>query len=68
MQSEIDKANAFFEDTFNRDVMKNPIYQTYMGIKKDYDKWDDGSEERVLEDFEQTKADLLRLTQLTAIY
>ncbi|MEI8640687.1 hypothetical protein P4S68_04580 [Pseudoalteromonas sp. Hal099] len=43
VQSEIDKANAFFEDTFNRDVMSSPVYQTYMGIKKDYDKWDDGS-------------------------
>ncbi|WP_075594028.1 MULTISPECIES: DUF885 domain-containing protein [Pseudoalteromonas] len=61
VQSEIDKANAFFEDTFNRDVMKSPVYQTYMGIKKDYDKWDDGSEERVLADFEQTKADLVAL-------
>lgn len=61
VQSEIDKANAFFEDTFNRDVMKSPVYQTYMGIKKDYDKWDDGSEERVLADFEQTKADLVTL-------
>ena len=64
VQSEIDKANAFFEDTFNRDVMKSPIYQTYMGIKKDYDKWDDGSEERVLEDFEQTKADLVALNAI----
>ena len=60
VQSEIDKANAFFEDTFNRDVMKSPVYQTYMGIKKDYDKWDDGSEERSA-DFEQTKADLVAL-------
>ena len=24
-QSEIDKANAFFEDTFNRDVMSSPV-------------------------------------------
>ena len=64
VQSEIDKANAFFEDTFNRDVMKSPVYQTYMGIKKDYDKWDDGSEERVLADFEQTKADLVALNAI----
>ena len=49
-QSEIDKANAFFEDTFNRDVMSSPVYQTYMGIKQDYDKWDDGSEERKLKE------------------
>lgn len=60
-QSEIDKANAFFEDTFNRDVMSSPVYQTYMGIKQDYDKWDDGSEERKLKDLAQTKADLVAL-------
>ena len=34
VQSEIDKANAFFEDTFNRDVMSSPVYQTYMGNQK----------------------------------
>jgi len=68
VQSEIDKANAFFEDTFNRDVMKSPIYQTYMGIKKDYDKWDDGSEERVLEDFEQTSSRIWRRESAVSLY
>ena len=64
-QSEIDKANAFFEDTFNRDVMSSPVYQTYMGIKQDYDKWDDGSEERQLKDLAQTKADLVALKAIS---
>ncbi|TGE84401.1 DUF885 domain-containing protein [Pseudoalteromonas sp. KS88] len=64
VQSEIDKANAFFEDTFNRDVMSSPIYQTYMGIKKDYDKWDDGSEEKALKDLQQTKDDLVALNAI----
>ena len=64
VQSEIDKANAFFEDTFNRDVMSSPVYQTYMGIKKDYDKWDDGSEERALKDLQQTKDDLVALNAI----
>lgn len=64
MQSEIDKANAFFEDTFNRDVMSSPVYQTYMGIKKDYDKWDDGSEARVQKDHQQTKDDLVALNAI----
>lgn len=64
VQSEIDKANAFFEDTFNRDVMSSPVYQTYMGIKKDYDKWDDNSEEKALKDLAQTKADLVTLNNI----
>lgn len=64
VQSEIDKANAFFEDTFNRDVMSSPVYQTYMGIKQDYDKWDDGSEARVLKDHQQTKDDLVVLNAI----
>ncbi|ADT69502.1 MAG: hypothetical protein ACI9H9_002460 [Pseudoalteromonas tetraodonis] len=64
VQSEIDKANAFFEDTFNRDVMSSPVYQTYMGIKKDYDKWDDNSEEKALRDLAQAKADLVTLNSI----
>ncbi|MGB2707617.1 MAG: DUF885 domain-containing protein, partial [Pseudoalteromonas nigrifaciens] len=64
VQNEIDKANAFFEDTFNRDVMSSPVYQTYMGIKQDYDKWDDGSEAKKLKDFAQTKADLVTLNNI----
>ena len=46
VQSEVEKANALFEESFNRDVMRSPIYQTYLGIKTDYDKWDDESKER----------------------
>lgn len=63
-QTESEKANAFFEDTFNRSVMRSPIYQTYMGIKKDYDKWDDGSEARTLEDLALTKKDLVTLNAI----
>lgn len=64
VQSEIDKANAFFEDTFNRDVMSSPVYQTYMGIKKDYDKWDDNSEEKARKDLAQAKDDLAKLNSI----
>ncbi|MBH0070604.1 DUF885 domain-containing protein [Pseudoalteromonas sp. NZS127] len=64
VQSEINKANTFFEDTFTRDVMSSPVYQTYMGIKQDYDKWDDGSEAKKLKDFAQTKADLVTLNSI----
>lgn len=64
VQSEINKANTFFEDTFTRDVMSSPVYQTYMGIKQDYDNWDDGSEAKKLKDFAQTKADLVTLNSI----
>jgi uncharacterized protein (DUF885 family) len=35
-----------------------------MGIKKDYDKWDDNSEEKALKDLAQTKADLVTLNSI----
>lgn len=60
-QSESERANAFFEEVFMRGVMRSPVYQTYMGIKKDYDKWDDGSEARALEDLALAKQDLITL-------
>ncbi|CAM4052213.1 DUF885 domain-containing protein [Pseudoalteromonas byunsanensis] len=63
-QSEVEKANAFFEEVFMRNVMRSPVYQTYMGIKQDYDKWDDESEERQLEDLELAKQDLATLKSI----
>ena len=44
-----------------RGVMRSPVYQTYMGIKQDYDKWDDGSEAFALEDLALAKQDLQTL-------
>ncbi|KZN46741.1 hypothetical protein N474_04250 [Pseudoalteromonas luteoviolacea CPMOR-2] len=64
VQSEVEKANALFEESFNRSVMRSPIYQTYLGIKTDYDKWDDQSEERELEDLALTKKDLVAINAI----
>ncbi|TLX51498.1 DUF885 domain-containing protein [Pseudoalteromonas ruthenica] len=64
VQSEVAKANAFFEEVFNRNVMRSPVYQTYMGIKKDYDKWDDESEARAKEDLALAKTDLATLATI----
>ena len=64
VQSEVEKANALFEEVFMNGVMRSPVYQTYMGIKKDYDKWDDDSEERALEDLALAKKDLGRLNAI----
>ena len=44
------KANAFFERTFNEAVDRSPQFQTQLGIKKDYDKWDDDSDAHRTED------------------
>lgn len=60
-QSESQKANAFFEDVFKRNLMRSPVYQTYMGIKKDYGKWDDNSDQRAQEDLALAKKDLATL-------
>lgn len=43
-QSESDKANALFEQIFMDNVRRNPVTQTRLGIKDDYDKWQDLSD------------------------
>mgnify|MGYP002852108651 FL=1 len=35
------KVNKFFEKRFNDYVNRKPMFQTRLGIKKDYDKWND---------------------------
>ncbi|GAB2932300.1 DUF885 domain-containing protein [Rheinheimera gaetbuli] len=44
-QTESDKANALFEQIFMDNVRRNPLLQTRLGIKDDYDKWHDLSDE-----------------------
>ena len=53
--------NKLFEDIFMENVMRSPMYQSYLGIKDDQDKWDDISEERAKEDLEFQKAQLERV-------
>ena len=43
--AESKKANDFFEAMFNKRVADSPMLQTNLGIKTDYDKWDDISPE-----------------------
>ena len=38
---ESDKLNAYLDKKFDEYVERHPEYQTYLGIKKDYDMWDD---------------------------
>ena len=60
-QSESERLAAFFEDSFDRDLVRSPMNQSYLGIKDDYDKWDDLSEEKAREDNRLVIDDLARL-------
>jgi len=44
------KANAFFERVFDESVARSPMLQTQLGLKSDYDKWDELTFERGAED------------------
>ncbi|MBI2814634.1 MAG: DUF885 domain-containing protein [Opitutae bacterium] len=50
--AETAKANAFFERVFDENLARSPMFMTQLGLKIDYDKWDDLSEARALEDLE----------------
>ncbi|MEX1221786.1 MAG: DUF885 domain-containing protein [Idiomarina sp.] len=63
-QTEAEKANKLFEDIFMESVMRSPMYQTYLGIKDDQDKWDDISEEQAQADLEFQKSQLERVEAL----
>ncbi|RYV02560.1 DUF885 domain-containing protein [Shewanella sp. OPT22] len=63
-QSENEKANALFEQMFMENVMASPVTQTYLGIKKDYGKWDEISEKASLENLARTKANLKKLSSI----
>ena len=52
------QANKKFDELFKAAVMRSPMYQTYLGIKDDYDKWDDISEANTLKELAITKKDL----------
>ncbi|MCD8551426.1 MAG: DUF885 domain-containing protein [Shewanella xiamenensis] len=65
-QSESEKANALFETIFMENIMASPIAQTYMGIKQDYDKWDDIGDEADARELARTKKQLAEVNQLDA--
>ena len=63
-QTESEKANALFDQIFDEGIDRSPIMQTYLGIKKDYDKWDDISEENEAKELAITKENLARIQAL----
>ncbi len=58
IKAESEKLNKYFEDRFNDYVNRNPMFQTRLGIKKDYDKLDDISPEREKFELEEAKISL----------
>ncbi|MDQ8204113.1 DUF885 domain-containing protein [Pelagicoccus sp. SDUM812003] len=59
--SESEKANAFFDRVFEEAVARYPEWQTYLGIKTDYGKWNDNSDAFAKESLEITKENLREL-------
>ncbi len=59
--SESARLAAFFEDSFERDLARSPMRQTVLGRKTDYDKWDDLSDAKAIEDIALVRQDLERL-------
>jgi len=49
------KVNDFFDKQFKENLDRHPMYQTYLGIRKDADKWNDISDEFIQKELEHTK-------------
>lgn len=54
-------ANKLFDAIFMEAVNRNPVRQTYLGIKIDYDKWQDLSEENSAKELAFAKEALQRI-------
>lgn len=70
VQAESAKANALLERFFDESVARSPMLQTRLGLKTDYDKWDDLSDQKALEDFllgVQQLAELKRSVNFAAL-
>jgi uncharacterized protein (DUF885 family) len=62
VQSEDERLAAFFEETFQRNLMDSPIFQAQLGMKgAAYGKWDDFSDAHAIEQNEWAREDLERL-------
>ncbi|TYP97535.1 uncharacterized protein DUF885 [Tenacibaculum adriaticum] len=55
IKKESEKVNTFFQKQFDENLDRHPMYQTYLGIKKDADKWNDISDEFADKELEYTK-------------
>ncbi|HEY8399759.1 MAG TPA: DUF885 domain-containing protein [Cytophagaceae bacterium] len=64
IQQETEKANRFFDQVFDEYVDRHPMDQSYLGIKKDQDKWNDISDEHREKEIEILKANLIKLKEI----
>lgn len=56
-----EQANALFDTIFKEGVNRDPVRQTYLGIKTDYDKWNDLSESNAANELAIAKENLVRI-------
>lgn len=61
-----EQANALYEELFNETLMLHPEWQTFLGMKTNYDKWNDLSAEFRDSLHELTQDQLQRLQQLNS--
>jgi len=61
-----EQANALFDNIFNQEVDRDPTWQTYLGIKKDYDKWHDLSQENEEKELAFAKSNLALIQAIDA--
>lgn len=59
--SSSEAANKLFDEIFMEGVYRNPVRQTFLGIKKDYDKWNDLSLENTDREHKHTIENLARI-------
>lgn len=59
--TETQRINEFFEQVFERSLLRSPLRQTRLGLKTQQDRWDDISERRQLEEAELVRGDLRQL-------
>ena len=60
-QTESERLNAFFERVYQENIKRSPVAQSYLGIKTDYDKWDDESDANAIKEFEIAQKDLAEI-------
>ena len=62
--SESEKANQLFDTIYMERVYRRPTTQTSLGMKTDYDKWNDISEENYAKELQFAKNNLVRIQSI----